>query len=136
MGIQFASDKWAKALMDELNNSTGYADAAKKWEGDFYFIIDKGDGIPEDTYIYLDLWHGKCREAIRMDDASQKKPMFEMRAPLKVWRGVMEKKIDPIQGLMTRRLKLKGPMMKIMKTPKAAIELVGCCTRLDTEWPE
>ncbi len=136
MGIQFASDEWAKTLMNELNNSAGYADAAKKWEGDFYFIIDKGDGVVEDIYLYFDLWHGQCREAVRMDDSSAKKPMFEMRAPLKVWRGVMEKKIDPIQGLMTRRLKLKGPMMKIMKTPKAAIELVNCCTQLDTEWPE
>ncbi|KAA3664213.1 MAG: sterol carrier protein, partial [Chloroflexi bacterium] len=49
MGIQFASDAWAKALMQELNNSAAYANAAKKWEGDFYFIINKGDGMPEDA---------------------------------------------------------------------------------------
>jgi putative sterol carrier protein len=47
----------------------------------------------------------------------------------------MDKKIDPIQGLVSRRLKLKGPMMKVMKAPKAAIELVECGTQIDTDWP-
>jgi putative sterol carrier protein len=135
MGIQFASDEWAKALMTALNNSAAYADAAKNWEGDFYFIIDKGDGIAEDIYLYMDLWHGACRDAFRVEQADQKSPVFEMRAPLKIWQGVLSKKIDPIQGLMTRRLKLKGPMMKIMKAPKAAIELVECCAGLETDWP-
>ena len=135
MGIQFASDEWAKALMVALNESAAYADAAKKWEGDFYFIIEKGEGIAEDIYLYMDLWHGKCRDAFRVESASQKSPVFEMRAPLNVWQGVLNKKIDPIQGLMTRRLKLKGPMMKVMKAPKAAIELVECCAGLDTDWP-
>jgi putative sterol carrier protein len=36
---------------------------------------------------------------------------------------------------MTRQLKLKGNMMKIMKAPKAATELVECATRVDTGWP-
>lgn len=135
MSIQFASDDWIKALMQELNNSRAYANAAKNWEGDFYFIIDKGDGIAEDTYLYMDLWHGECRDAFKVDNPDQKSPVFELRAPLKIWKGVLEKKIDPIQGLMTRKLKLKGPMVKIMKAPKAAIELVECCSTIDTEWP-
>ena len=135
MGIQFASDEWAKALKTELNNSEGYAKAAEKWEGDFYFVINAGDGIEEDIYLYMDLWHGECREAMRVDDPSAKSPVFELSAPLKVWQGVLAKKIDPIQGLVSRRLKLKGPMVKIMKAPKAAIELVDCCTKIDTEWP-
>jgi len=136
MGIQFGTDEWAKAAMAAINESPGYASAAKNWEGDFYFVIDKGAGIPETIHLYLDLWHGECREAFKADDASQKSPVFQLAAPLKIWRGVLEKKIDPIQGLMTRRLKLKGPMMKVMKAPKAAIELVQACAGLDTEWPE
>jgi putative sterol carrier protein len=136
MGIQFGTDEWAKAAMAAINESPGYANAAKNWEGDFYFVIEKGAGIPETIHLYLDLWHGQCREAFKAADVSDKSPVFELSAPLKVWRGVLEKKIDPIQGLVTRRLKLKGPMMKVMKAPKAAIELVQACAGLDTEWPE
>jgi putative sterol carrier protein len=135
MGIQFATDAWVKALMAELNQSDGYAKAAKNWEGDFYFIVDQGPGVPEDVYLYMDLWHGECRDAFLVEDSSVKSPVFELRASLDVWQGVLNKKIDPIQGIMKRRLRLNGPMVKILKAPKAAIELVEACTRLDTEWP-
>lgn len=135
MGIQFATDEWIKALRDELNNSPGYKNAAAKWEGDFYFVITAGDAIPEDIYLYMDLWHGECRDAFKVDDPAAKSPEFKLHAPVKTWRGVMEKKIDPIKGIVTKQLKLDGPMMKVMKAPKAAIELVEACTRLDTDWP-
>ena len=133
MGIQFGTDEWVKAAMAALNTSPGYAEAAKNWEGDFYFIVEDG---AETTYLYMDLWHGQCRDAFKVNDKSEKSPAFELSAPVKIWRGVLEKKIDPIQGLVTRRLKLKGPMMKVMKAPKAAIELVEACSTINTEWPE
>ena len=135
MAIPFATDEWVKALQGKINDSQGYREAAKTWEGDFYFVINAGDGIAEDTYLYLDLWHGQCRDAYQVANPAEKSPAFELSAPLKVWRGVLEKKIDPIRGLMTRQLKLKGNMMKIMKVPKAATELVECATRVDTGWP-
>ena len=135
MAILFGTDEWVKALQAEVNESPGYQEAAKSWEGDFYFVINAGEGIDEDIYLYLDLWHGECRDAFRAADAGERSPAFELSAPLKVWRGVLEKKIDPIRGLMTRQLKLKGNMMKVMKVPKAATELVACATRVETAWP-
>jgi putative sterol carrier protein len=36
---------------------------------------------------------------------------------------------------MSRQLKLKGNMMKVMKAPKAATELVACAMQVDTDWP-
>jgi putative sterol carrier protein len=136
MAYQFATDEWVKALQEELNKSEAYKKAAEKWEGDFYFIVEKGKGVDEDTYLYLDLWHGDARDAYLQDDPASKKTAFELSAPLETWRGVLNKKIDPISGIVTRKLKLKGNMMKIMKAPKAATELVECAARVDTSWPE
>ena len=135
MALLFPSEEWLKALVDELNNSQEYRDAAKNWEGDFYFIIEPEGSLKERSIAYMDLWHGECRDAFKADDPGQKSPVFELRAPVKTWKGVLSKKIDPIQGLMTRKLKLRGPMVKVMKAPKAAIELVECATKIDTEWP-
>jgi putative sterol carrier protein len=58
-----------------------------------------------------------------------------MTAPLSIWRQVFDKKMDPIRGLMSGKLKLKGNKMKVLKAPKAAIELVECCTKIDTIYP-
>lgn len=136
MGIQFATDEWIKALMAEVNQSEAYRKAAKTWEGDFYFIVEKGDGVAEDVYMYMDLWHGECRDAFRVDDPGQKSPAFVMNAPVAIWKQVFEKKIDPIRGLVSGKLKLQGNMMKVIKAPKAAIELVECCTKIDTVYPQ
>ena len=135
MAIMFATDEWSKELQTELNNSDAYRKAAAKWEGDFYFVVEKGAVVPEDVYLYLDLWHGEARDAYLEVDPASKKPAFTLRAPLEIWQGVLEKKIDPIRGIMTKQLQLKGNMMKIMKAPKAATELVACAASVDTEWP-
>ena len=136
MAIKFGTDAWTKALMHEINSSEAYRKAAKTWEGDFYFVIDKGPGVPDDVYLYMDLWHGECRDAFEVTDPSQKSPAFVLSGALPAWRKVLEKKVDPIRSMMTRQLKLKGNMMQIMKVPKAATELVNCCTLVETTWPD
>lgn len=136
MAIKFPSEEWIKALMQELNKSQAYRDAAKNWEGDFYFIVEPEGGLKERVIFYMDLWHGECRSACVVADEKEKTPEFRILAPLSKWHRVIEKKLDPIQGLVTRQLKLQGNLMKIMKAPKAALELVNCCTLVPTEFPE
>jgi putative sterol carrier protein len=134
--LRFDTDEWIKALCQELNDSESYAQAARNWEGDFYFIVEPGGAIKEPVIFYVDLWHGKCREAFLVTDEGEKQPVFRMSAPLSSWRKVLGKELDPIQGLLTRRLKLKGNMAMIMRNVKAAQELVECCTHIETEFPE
>jgi putative sterol carrier protein len=136
MAIKFLSEEWIEALMQELNKSQSYRDTARDWEGDFYFIIEPEGDAEETVIYYMDLWHGECRSACVVTDEKEKTPEFIIRAPLRIWRRVIEKKLDPIQGLVTRQLKLQGNLMKIMKAPKAAMELVNCCTLVPTEFPE
>ncbi len=135
MGIKFATQEWMSALKDELNKSEGYRDAAKTWEGDFYWVVTGMPGTSGDVYLYVDLWHGECRDAALIADAAAKKPEFVIEATYPVWRKVVDKKLDPIQGMVTRQLKLKGNMLKIMKAPKAATELVHAATLIATDWP-
>ena len=135
MGIRFATEEWMKELKIELNKSEGYRDAAKTWEGDFYWVVNGLPGASTDVYLYVDLWHGECRDAFVVADPAAKKPEFVIEATYAVWRKVVDKKLDPIQGMVTRQLKLKGNMLKVMKAPKAATELVHAATLIDTEWP-
>jgi len=133
---KFGSEEWVKALQEAINASEAYAEAAKTWEGDFYFIVEPGGPIEKEMVMYMDLWHGKCREAAVYEDRTAKTPAFVISAPLSVWRKVIEKKADPIQGMMTRQMKIQGDMVKIMKAVKAARELVECTTKVPTEFPE
>ena len=135
MPIPFPTDEWIKAAMIEINNSDKYKVAAKNWEGDLVFAVmavpDKVKGVS----LYMDLWHGECRDAYEISDPSIQSSEFVITAPLPVWRKVIEGKLDPIRGLVSRQLKMKGNMMKVLKAPKAAVELVNACQNIDTEWP-
>jgi putative sterol carrier protein len=133
MAFMFPSDEWVKAFMEEVNRSEAYAEAAKTWEGDFYFIVD-AEKSEKPVILYMDLWHGKCRAAFQVTDESVKTPAFRLSAPLAAWKKVLAKQLDPIQGMMTGQLKLKGNMVMIMKSVKAAKELVEATTRVPTEF--
>jgi putative sterol carrier protein len=138
MAIYFPSDAWVKALGAALNASAGYAQAAKTWEGDFYFVVEAGGPIQKPVYLYMDLWHGKCRDAYEVTDPAQKKPAFTLTAPYEQWKKVILGELDPLKGLVARKLKLQGSssdMAKIMRAPQAAKELVACCSKIETEFP-
>lgn len=134
MAIAFMSEEWAKALMEAINNNAAYQAAAADWEGDFYFVAEMKSG--DSATIYLDLWHGACRDAFLVADPETKSPEFEVSGKVPSWQKVIGKKVDPIQALITRQLKLKGNMAKVLKSVKAAQELVNSATKVDTEFPE
>lgn len=135
MAIPFPSDEWIKAAMVEINASPAYQKAAKSWEGDLIFVITALPDERKEVSLYMDLWHGECRTAYEVTDPSQKISEFTITAPLSVWRKVLEKKLDPIRGIVSRQLKMEGSLAKVMKAPKAAIELVNSCAQVDTSWP-
>jgi putative sterol carrier protein len=136
MKVLFPSEDWVQALRNELNASAAYGDAAKNWEGDFYFVLEpeKGSALTEPVYLYMDLWHGQCRAAHVVQDKQDKNPAFIMSGAYSKWKRVITAKLDPIQGLMTGQLRLKGNMVMIMKNVKAAQEMVRACTRIEADF--
>ncbi len=139
MAYPFPSDAWVQALKEAINTSQAYREAAKTWEGDFFFVIEPDDTTTLDkpVTLYMDLWHGECRDAyVVADPASHRQPEFVISAPYAVWRQVVTGELDPIKAMMTRQLKLQGNLMKIMRSVKAAHELVRCCTMVPTEFPD
>jgi putative sterol carrier protein len=135
MGLPFPSDVWIKALMEELNKSDVYLEAAKNWEGDFYFIVEPGGKLEKQAVLYMDLWHGKCRSAYLVADPETLKPSFRLSGAVANWKRVMTKQMDPMQAMMTGQLKLHGNMVMVMKNVRAAKELVEGCTRVPTDFP-
>ena len=134
MAFKFPSDEWIKELSRQLNESETYEKSAKDWEGDFIFIVEPDDAYPETAYLFLGLYHGKSPDAAMVASEDERGAEFVLRAPFSNWRKVIEGKLDAIQGMMTRKLKVQGNMMKIMRYPKAAKEIVSCCALVPTEW--
>jgi len=135
MAYQFGSDGWIKAFLEAINKSEAYEKSASDWEGDFYFVIAPDKMFDDVAIYYIDLWHGKCRDACLVEDESQFSPVFRMETTDANWKAIIDRKLDPIQGMLTRKIKLRGNMSKIMRYVKAAQELVNCATLVPTEFP-
>jgi putative sterol carrier protein len=136
MAVMFGSQEWPKAVCQEVNKSQSYKEAAEKWEGDMYIIVEPDTTFKHRIITYLDLWHGECRSACVVTDESEKTPAYRMWGPFSIMMQILEKKLDPVQAMMTGKLNLKGDMAQIMRMPRAATELVNCMTQFETEFTE
>jgi putative sterol carrier protein len=124
---KFPSDEWLKALMDKLNSDEKYAQIARNWEGDMIFIIEAGEHNPEEIRWYLDLWHGKCRDAYRMDGTQEKKATFTLRGPYENYMRLLKGEIDAMQALLTRKIGVQGNMAVLMRSVPTVLDFVRCC---------
>ena len=136
MAYLFPSPEWVEAFKEALNASEAYKKSAAKWEGDFYFIVSPGKGLTEPVKFYLDLWHGQCREAYIVEGDDDKNPEFVIEGTLDVYRQIFEHKLDPIRALVSRKLKLKGNLGKIMRSVKATLDLVNAAASVPTTYPD
>lgn len=131
----FPSKEWLDQYVELINASKEYEEAAASWEGDLSYVFERepDKGVPEDVWVWVDLWHGKCREARYGVPAEEgEKARFTIRAPYSRWKEVIRRELDPVKGMMQGKLKLKGDLPTIVRYVKAANELVNLASTVDT----
>ena len=135
----FPSEEWLAEFVGKVNSSDEYAAAAATWEGDLVFVYEKEPdrGVPDDLYTWLDLWHGKCRDAAQLDgpdDPRATSARFTIAAPYSRWKSVLRKELDPVRGMMQGQIRLTGDLPTIVRYVKAANVLVDLTTTVDTQF--
>jgi putative sterol carrier protein len=135
MAVKFPSPEWLQTLFEKLNSDERYAQIARNWEGDMCVVIEPSGPLTEKQFYYLDLWHGKCRKVEILKDLTSVQPKFILKATYDNISRIMKGELDPMQAMMTGKLKLQGNMAMVMKNVRAAKELVESCTRIDTAYP-
>jgi putative sterol carrier protein len=134
----FPSEEWLNEYVERINSSPSYKEAAATWEGDVAYAIEAepDKGVPDETWAWLDLWHGECREGKLVGPEEGDKARFVIRAPYSRWKEVIKKELDPVKGMMQGKLKLKGDLPTIVRYVKAANELVNLAQTVQTEFPD
>ena len=122
----FPSEAWLERFIERLNADDKYAKTASQWEGDLTFEILADGPLEEDTYIYLDLWHGKCRGGRMLDRADEEEPAFTLTAPFSNFSRVVKGELDAMQALLTRKLTVKGNLGYMMRNVPTVLEFVRC----------
>lgn len=134
----FPSEEWIELLVERINSSADYQEAAETWEGDcaFVFGAEPDRGFPEDVWAWLDLWHGKCRAGRIVSPEEGGSARYVIRAPYSRWKDVLRGDLDPVRGMMQGKLKVQGDLPTIVRYVAAANELVHLTTTIATEFPD
>ncbi len=135
MPPKFPSEAWLKALEARLNSDERYARVARNWEGDLAFVIepDASGELEAPMVLYVDLWHGKCRGSAMLRDVAEKNPAFVLTATLENYRKVLDGRLDPMQAMLTRKLKVKGGMAYMMRNVPVVLDFVRVCREVGKE---
>jgi putative sterol carrier protein len=135
MAYVFPSIEWLQALKDKLNSDEKYAKVARKWEGDIMFQIEVDGPLKQPQYFYTDLWHGKCRDAFVVDEHNlgDLEPAFILSAPYGNFFRLLKGELDPMQAMLTRKLKVKGSMAYMMRNVPVVLDFVRCAQEIEME---
>lgn len=133
------SDEWCKAYGDRIRANEAYKKSAASWEWPMVYIVTKDPslGIGEDLGIYLDLFHGDCREAREATPLEMQTAPYAISADPYTWKQVLDRNLEPISGLMRGKLKLvRGSLVTVARYVTAAKHLVDAACEVPTVWPE
>ena len=131
------SQAWANEYCKALNNSSDYEDAAKDWgvefEGAMLMVFQPSGEVEENVTSFVDLKGGKCIgiTLLTPDEDPPREPGFVLSAPMLIWKKLSFLELDPVQALMTQKLKLEGDLNIIMKFQKAAVLLATTTEKTD-----
>jgi putative sterol carrier protein len=139
MAVAFGSQDWADALVEELNGSSEYRNAAKSWGVDFngnlLFVFEAGDGLPASVHLLIRLRGGSCSGAEFIPDGAHPDAGFVLLAPYSLWRDVLARKTLAATAILTGRLRVQGEnKMILLKHTAAKRALIYCAASIDTDW--
>lgn len=137
MSYVFPSEEWVAALKEQINASEEYQQSAADWEaGDVCFRVQANPdiGLSEDGYIWLDLYHGQCRDAQLVDAEKGESARFVITATYDRWKQLITGQLDPVTAMMMGQMKVKGNLGELIRYTRAAKELIACAGRVPTQF--
>lgn len=136
MTYRFPSIEWANELMARLNADAKFKTVGSRWEGDVNLYIEDAPGVAGSHVIYIDMWHGECRDVAVGDEVSARPAAFRIKAPLAHWRRVLAQEIGPIQAMVSGQIRVYGNLAYILRNVGGTQRLVEIAATIPTIWPD
>jgi len=124
MADVYISQLWMDTLCIKLNSDPRYAQIARNWEGDMAIIVEPAGDLKESLFIYLDLWHGACRNAKLVPGLEGMNAAFTLTATYDDITKILTGKLDPMQAMMIRKLRVQGSMAYMMRNVPTVLDFV------------
>ena len=133
MNPKFPGEEWLNNFHNRLNTDEQYARIAKGWEGDITVVLEPDHSLNEKLIFYFDLWHGKCKRVAILKSEGEVNSAFVISSTYDNFVLLLRGKLDPIQAMLTRKLKVKGSMAVMMRNVPVVLDFVRCAREATDE---
>lgn len=134
MSFEIFSVTWADEWKNQLNANNKYQEAAKDWEWSLALIMEMNNDT--DRCLYLDLWHGQCKNIIVCDSDVAKQADYIIAGKQQDWKDLFNRTTEPMMALLQGKLKLKkGSLLSLTGYATAAKELLKSAISIPSYFP-
>lgn len=121
---KFLSEKWLKECRKTLQDSDEFKSEARDFSGDFIFSFEADDELAETKRLFLSIHGGNCEEAVFLNGEPYPDADYRISAPYSLWMRMIRGEEDALAAFTSRKVKIKGNMLRLMMNSGSAVALV------------
>jgi putative sterol carrier protein len=130
--LKLASPEYMQEVVKRTNSDENYLKLSKG-ENEIYTLVLEAEpekGVAGPSALCSRVEDGKIVEIY----SSEREATFRISAPYGIWVDILTGKLDANKALMTRKLKVKGNFMKLLKYSQALLRWTEILRTIPTEF--
>lgn len=130
--MEFASEEYLKEVMERSNADEEYLELAKGEDASYTFMVqaELKKGVEKDIVLGYTVEDGKTTDIW----LGERKTDFVIIGKYGVWVDILAGKMGVTRAFLTRKLKVRGNLMKILKMSKATERWLDVLRTIPTEF--
>jgi hypothetical protein len=136
--VLFASREWIAAMVEALNRHPDLARAIAGLGDDAAFVVERdGPAWPRDVAAWARQEGGRVATWKLLPDADdllELEPAYVLRAPFRIWRGLLQGQ-DPVQAALSGRVKVDGNLEALVRRSGYRHVMDSALAAVRTEFP-
>jgi len=130
--LKLRSPEYMEEVVKRTNSDAKYLELSKG-ENEIYTLVLEAEpdkGVAETLAICYKIEDGKIVEVF----PTEREATFHLSAPYGIWVDILTGKLGANKALMTRKLKVKGNFMKLLKYSDGVLRWVEILRAVPTEF--
>ena len=130
--MKLGTPEYMKEVVKRTNSDAKYLELSKG-ENEIYTLVLEAEpekGVTENLILCYKMEDGKIVEIF----PTEREATFRLSAPYGIWVDILTGKLGANNALMTRKLKVKGSFMKLLKYSDGVLRWIEILRALPTEF--
>jgi len=130
--MRFGTLEYARKMQEVLNGDAEHRRLAKG-ETDSYLLVlepEPAKGVTERLIAGYAMEDGEVKEVW----TGERKTTFVLSAPYGVWVDIVAGKLGPVAAMTTRRLKIRGNILRLLAGSDSTLRMVELLRTIPTEF--